>query len=211
MSKKILIADDHYVVRMGTAIILESINQDFLIDHAETYYEVTKKVSQTEYDLLILDIEMPGSIFESMVKELKQISPNLKIMIFTGHKESIALKYLSEGAEAYLYKSCEEGKIVEAVNSIFTKGYYYPQELLYDFVNNGNKMKQSSALPLDILSGREVDIYLCLIKGNGILEISNLLGIHMSTVSTHKKRIFKKLNINSLAELIHLHNKHYPA
>ncbi|CAA7196368.1 MULTISPECIES: response regulator transcription factor [Chryseobacterium] len=211
MSKKILIADDHYVVRMGTAIILESINQDFLIDHAENYYEVTKKVSQTEYDLLILDIEMPGSIFESMVKELKQISPNLKIMIFTGHKESLALKYLSEGAEAYLYKSCEEGKIVEAVNSIFTKGYYYPQELLYDFVNNGNKMKQSSALPLDILSGREVDIYLCLIKGNGILEISNLLGIHMSTVSTHKKRIFKKLNINSLAELIHLHNRHYPA
>ncbi|RMZ59862.1 DNA-binding response regulator [Chryseobacterium nematophagum] len=211
MKKKILIADNHYVVRLGTSIVLESANKNFLIDYAENEKEIMEKASQKEYDLLIFDIEMMGSFFESMTKELKKINPNMKLMIFTGNKENFALKYLFEGAEAYLCKSCEESKIIEAVESIFTKGYFYPEELLYDFINNGNKVKQETIDPLDILSGRETDIYLNLIKGSGVLEISNILGIHMSTVSTHKKRIFKKLNINSLAELIHLHNRHYPA
>lgn len=209
MSKKFLIADDHFIIRTAITFILESSFKELTIDYVENYPEVLKKISQKEYDLLILDVEMPGSILEHMITEIKTINRDLKILIFTSHNEDQALTYLYKGAEGYLNKTCEEIKLLEAVKSIFSTGYYYPQEILHKFVKNKNNSKKP-VKPLDLLSEREIEIYNCLIKGNGVLETSNYLNIHMSTVSTHKKRILKKLNINSIAELVHLHNKHYP-
>ncbi|MBT2620594.1 response regulator transcription factor [Chryseobacterium sp. ISL-6] len=209
MEKNILIADDHYVVRMATSIILEEYDPTFQIDYAETYPEVLEKITEKEYELLILDIEMPGSTFEHMIKDIKKIRSEIKILVFTSHKESQAVSYLSAGAQGYLNKSCEEAKIAEAVHSIFTAGYYYPQALLHEFLNNNEDSGNKIIRPLDLLSEREIEIYQSLVEGNGILEISNSLNIHMSTVSTHKLRIFKKLQVNSIAELVHLHNKYY--
>lgn len=209
MTKQILIADDHFVVRMGTAIILEDFFENFFIDHAENYQEVIEKVSEKKYDLLILDVEMPGSIFENMITEIKKIDSNIKILIFTGHMENQAIRFLSKGAEAYLNKSSEEKKIIEAVAAIFSTGYYYPQEILHDFINVQSCRGNIYDKPLDILSEREKEIYNYLIKGYGILEISNALNLHMSTISTHKKRVLKKLDVSSIAELVHLHHKHY--
>lgn len=208
--KKILIADDHMVVRLGTAIILEDFFENISVDQAEDYNDVITKVSIELYDLLILDIQMPGSLFEDMIKEIKWISPDIKILIFTGSKENQALGYLKNGAEAYLNKTSEEKLIIEAVQSIFDKGYYYPQEILFDFLINETAVKKCSGRPMDFLSVREIEIYNHLIKGYGILEISNILNIHMSTVSTHKKRILTKLKVGSVAEMVHLHNKYYP-
>ena len=92
MTKKILIADDHHVVRIGTAMILEKNFNHFEVDFAETYGEAKKKIESEKYDLVILDIELPGSIFKSMVKEIKTISENTLILIFTSYKENIALQ-----------------------------------------------------------------------------------------------------------------------
>ncbi|MDR6404052.1 MULTISPECIES: response regulator transcription factor [Chryseobacterium] len=210
MEKRILIADDHYVVRMGTAIIIEDHYPQIMIDHAQNFSQVLEKITENEYALVILDIEMPGSTFEHMIKEIKKIRNDIKILIFTSHKEKEAIPYLSVGANGYLNKSCEDTKILDAIQSIFTEGYYYPQVLLHDFINNKNyKPESSETRPLDLLSEREAIIYQYLVEGNGILEISNKLDLHMSTISTHKLRIFKKLQVNSIAELVHLHNKYY--
>lgn len=209
MKKNILIADDHYVVRMGTAIILEGAHPEFTIDHAESFQEVLEKLNEKNYDMLILDLEMPGSTFEHMIRDIRKLQNDINILIFTSHKESQAISYLSAGANGYLNKSCEDTKIIEAVNSIFNSGYYYPQALLHEVINNDFNPSSKVTRPLDMLSEREAEIYHRLIEGNGILEISNILNIHMSTVSTHKLRIFKKLNVNSIAELVHLHNKFY--
>ncbi|WP_312766197.1 response regulator transcription factor [Epilithonimonas sp.] len=210
MKKRILIADDHYVVRMSTALILENHSKDFIVEHAENYNEVTVKVSQDNYDLLILDIEMPGSLFEYMIKEMKDLNADMKILIFSGHRENVALQYILAGAEGYLNKNSDGTRIIESVTAIFEKGYYYPQELMHDFLVNRDSTK-TTALPFDILSEREVEIYKLLIKGDGVLEISNHLNLHMSTISTHKKRIFQKLKINTIADLIHLHNRYFPS
>jgi DNA-binding NarL/FixJ family response regulator len=107
MTKKILIADDHHVVRIGTALILEKNFDDFEIDFAETYTEVKQKVENENYDLVILDIELPGSILKSMVKEIKSISGDTLVMIFTSYKENIAMQYIEEGANGFLNKQSD--------------------------------------------------------------------------------------------------------
>jgi DNA-binding NarL/FixJ family response regulator len=129
MTKKILIADDHHVVRIGTALILEKNFDDFEIDFAETYTEVKQKVENENYDLVILDIELPGSILKSMVKEIKSISGDTLVMIFTSYKENIAMQYIEEGANGFLNKQSDPEVFVKAVEAIFKDGYYYTQAL----------------------------------------------------------------------------------
>ncbi|SHH34895.1 two component transcriptional regulator, LuxR family [Chryseobacterium oranimense] len=196
MNERILIADDHYVVRAGTALVLESVYPKTNIDFAENYDQVKEHISNHDYDLLLLDTDMPGTQYKKMVSELKGIQKNLKILVFSGHGKDVAIQYIREGAEGYLNKQSSKEEIREAVKSVIQKGYYYPSELIGLIVQNkkGN--------PVEKLSTREYEIFQLLAKGSGNLEIGNKLDIQMSTVSTYKKRIFKKLNVSNIAELI---------
>ncbi|WP_407478013.1 response regulator [Elizabethkingia anophelis] len=201
MIKKILIADDHYVIKAGTALILQSKIEDLVIDYADHYWEVVSKITQEHYNLLILDIEMPGSTHKNMIKELKNIRSNLKVLIYTSHNHEVAIQYIREGAEGYLNKQAGEEEILIAVDSILKYGYYYPPQLVSLIA------KQAKKIPaIEKLSARELEIFNLLADGNGILEIANTLNLKMSTISTYKKRIYEKLEVHNLAELMTLRN-----
>ncbi|PKF74484.1 response regulator transcription factor [Chryseobacterium sp. PMSZPI] len=202
MIKKILIADDHHVVRIGTAMILEKNFDDFEIDFAETYDEVKQKVTTEKFDLIILDIELPGSILKSMVREIKKISEDILILIFTSHKESVAMQYIQEGANGFLNKLSDSETFVKTVENIFKDGYYYTPEVLNEMVK---AMKKKN--PTETLSERELQVFNLLAKGNGNLEIANVLDIQESTVGTYKRRIYQKLKITNLVELLEIYNK----
>ncbi|MDQ0781464.1 response regulator transcription factor [Chryseobacterium sp. W4I1] len=199
MNERILIADGHYVVRAGTALVLESAYPKIRIDFAENYEQVKNHLTDHHYDLLLLDIDMPGTQYKKMISELKNIHENLKILIFSDYERDVAIQYIREGAEGYLNKQSSEEEIHEAVRSVMEKGYYYPNELIGLIIQN----KKSN--PAEKLSSREYEIFKLLANGNGNLEIANQLDIQMSTVSTYKKRVFKKLNISNIAELIRVH------
>lgn len=199
MNERILIADDHYVVRAGTALVLESAFPELTIDFAENYEQVQKHLTTQPYNLILLDIDMPGTQYKKMIPELKRIQEDLKILVFSGHDKDVAIQYIREGAEGYLSKQSSEKEIRGAVKSVLEKGYYYPSELIGLIIQN----KQSN--PEEKLSAREHEIFNLLASGIGNLEIANKLDIQMSTVSTYKKRIFKKLNISNIAELIKVH------
>jgi two-component system response regulator FimZ (fimbrial Z protein) len=199
MNERILIADGHYVVRAGTALVLESAYPKIKIDFAENYEQVKNHLTDHHYDLLLLDIDMPGTRYKKMIPELKSIQENLKILVFSDYERDVAIQYIREGAEGYLNKLSSEEEIHEAVRSVFEKGYYYPSELIGLIIQN----KKSN--PAEKLSSREYEIFKLLANGNGNLEIANKLNIQMSTVSTYKKRVFKKLNISNIAELIRVH------
>lgn len=201
MNKKILIADDHYIVRAGTAMVLEAAYPRLNINFAENYEQTKNFIGSNSYDLLILDIDMPGSQYKQMIHELKSIQNSLKILVFSGYDNDVALQYIREGAEGYLNKQSNEEQIKIAVKSILDKGYYYPTELIVPIIQN----KKNS--PGEKLSSREYEIFKLLSYGNGNLEIANMLNIKMSTVSTYKKRIFEKLNVANIAELIKAHNQ----
>ncbi|RMZ60741.1 DNA-binding response regulator [Chryseobacterium nematophagum] len=208
MEKTVLIADRYNVAIKGTSFILKKISKNILIDFALDKKSLIDKVSQYDYDILILDIEMLDTFFESTIKNLKDLNPNLKIMIFTGGKKEISLQYVCEGVDAVISKLYDESILCEGFESFFKKGYYYHPELLYDFINTTKVISSFSRSGLEILSDRERTVYFYLVKGKGLLEIANELGLHQSTVSIYKRRLFKKLNVTSLAQLINLYNRY---
>ncbi len=207
MNYKILIVDDHLVIKTGVSIILnrEFDNLDF--HYASTFSETLEKVKQFTYDLIILDINIPGGKNIEMIPVIRTIVRDVKILMFSAHEEEFyALRYIFAGADGFLNKLSSEEKIIEAVRSIMEFGKYLTDDLI-DQLNN-NKLNKEPLNPFDKLSKREVEIANLLIRGEGNLEISNGLGIQMSTVSTYKNRIFEKLKINNLVELIEKHHMH---
>ncbi|RED22631.1 LuxR family two component transcriptional regulator [Flavobacterium cutihirudinis] len=204
MCKKILIVDDHLVVRNGVAMVLEKQIEDVQISNAENFFEAIDLLKDTLFDLVILDINIPGGKYTEMIGELRAIQPLVRILVFSAHEEEQhALKFISAGANGYLNKLCSEEKMIFAIKSIFESSTYISQELVSKLLDI--KGTQKVINPKEVLSKRELQIAELLIEGNGNLEISNKLNIHMSTVSTYKARVFEKLKIHNLVELIKLY------
>lgn len=200
--KNILIADGHYVVRTGTALVLETkLQYSCKIDFAETYLETKEKVSKKLYDLLIIDIDIPESIFKAMVKELKKKQKQLKILIFSTYDENVGIQYIEEGAAGYLNKGASEAEILTGVTSIFEEGYYYTMNMMKKLVTHS-----SESHSVERLSRREFQIFKLLAEGNGNIEISNSLNLKMSTISTYKKKIFEKLQVKNVVDLVRIYD-----
>lgn len=208
MLKKILIVDDHLVVRTGVAIVLKDQIEDMAISHAENFFETIAILKEEVFDLIILDINIPGGKNTEMIQEIRAIRPDSKILMFSAsEEEKYAYKYIIAGANGYINKLCGEDQIMNAVTSVLQTGKYITVDVAAKIVEIG--LNRTAINPLDILSKRELEIAELLIVGNGNLEISNKLDIHMSTVSTYKNRIFEKLKINNLVELINIYKNNH--
>ena len=208
MKYRILIVDDHLVVRTGVTIILQNEIDNLSISYASNFLETINLLNHAVFDLIILDINIPGGKNTEMIVDIRSIQSNVKILMFSAHEEEFyALRYIHAGADGYLNKLSGEDKIVEAVKSIMNFGKYLTYEII-EKLNNFSLQKEPFN-PFDKLSKREIEIVKLLVKGNGNLEISNHLNIQMSTVSTYKNRVFEKLKLNNLVELIEIFNLHY--
>lgn len=201
MNKRVLIADDHLVVRLGISVALQAEYPNLTIDMAESYEEVMVSLQNHSYFLVILDISMAGIQSTRIISELKNIQKDVKILIFTSYDQNIGLQYIRKGAEGYLHKKCNEQELKKGIKNMFEKGCHYPSQLIPELV------KSSRETPvLESLTKREYQIFELLAEGGGNLEISNQLGIKESTVSTIKRNIFKKIKIQNIAELIEMHS-----
>lgn len=200
MNKKILLADDHHIVTFGISILLKNNFNNIYVDCVENYNDAKEKIKNEKFDLIILDIMMPGSTFKFMVKELKMLQEDLMIMIFSSHPENTAIEYIKQGAEGYVNKLSSEKTVIKAVRSIFEDGYYYPFKLM-DLALNRSERKG-----IEVLSAREIEVFNLLVQGYGNLEVANALKINISTVSTYKRRIYDKLGIKNVIQLSKLYN-----
>ncbi|MDN3677690.1 response regulator transcription factor [Flavobacterium paronense] len=198
-----LIADDHSVVRQGISLVVKELFVNAKIHTAGTFKDTLKVVKETKLDLLILDINFPDGNSINIIPEVKTIQPDIKILIFTAFDESIyAMRYLNAGASGYLNKGCTEEEIKLAVKSMIGTGKYVTQTIKDRILDS--YISKTPVNPLEKLSVREVEVARLLIKGYGNLEISELLQIKKTTVSTFKNRVFEKLGIDNLASLIEL-------
>ncbi|GGB78840.1 DNA-binding response regulator [Flavobacterium suaedae] len=198
---KILLADDHSVVRRGVALILKESLSDIEIHHAADFPGVISKLKTTEIDLLVLDINLPGGNTVLMVERVKAIQPSLKVLIFSAFdEEQFALRYIHAGADGYLNKLSAEEKITEAAITILEGEKYISEKVKNKIFEN--TLNNTPHNPLETLSDREMEVAALLANGDGNLEIANKLNIQMSTVSTYKHRIFEKLNVNNLVSLV---------
>lgn len=201
MNKRVLIADDHLVVRLGISVALQAEYPNLTIDMAESYEEVMVSLQNHSYFLVILDISMAGIQSTRIISELKNIQKDVKILIFTSYDQNIGLQYIRKGAEGYLHKKCNEQELKNGIKNMFEKGCHYPSQLIPELV------KSSRETPVfESLTKREYQIFELLAEGGGNLEISNQLGIKETTVSTIKRNIFKKIKIQNIAELIEMHS-----
>lgn len=208
---KILIADDHSIVRLGASILIREAIENPHISHAETYEEVYESLRNNIFDLLLLDINMPGGNNIRVIKEILEIQPKIKILVFSSYDESLyALRYIEAGACGYLNKSTSMSELNNAISSVKERGKYMSDVVkdLYVQKLTSSKSKLNRANPLNKLSNREMDVAKHLIEGLGILEVANTLGLSSSTVSTYKSRIFEKLNVTNIPGLIEIYNLH---
>lgn len=201
MAYKILLVDDHLVVRTGIAIVLKQEIENLKIFNAENFLETISILKENSFDLVILDINIPGTKNTDMIHDIRLIRPNIKILIFSANEEEqYACRYIVSGANGYLNKLSSEKKIVEVVLSILENGKYIPDDVMSKIV--ASVLNKTPLNPLEKLSKREFEIAGLLVEGQGNLEISNTLKIQMSTVSTYKNRVFEKLKIKNVVALI---------
>lgn len=201
-NNSVLVADDHSIVRYGIILLLKDALPLAEFYEAATFTETKKILNDRLIELLILDINIPGGDNVRMVESLKAQFPEVKILIFSAYPEQIfALRYIQAGANGYLHKDSSEQVIKKAVETVLN-GKSFLSDAVKDDAFSQILSKNNGLNGISGLSNRELDVAKHLIKGLGIIEIAALLNLQMSTVSTYKKRVFEKLRIRNLPELI---------
>lgn len=203
---RFLVADDHSIVRMGLKLMLEGDYAHVTIDEAENGNEIVEKIKLNHYDLLILDFQMPNTDTFSIISNLLARNEDLKILIYSMASEKIyAGKLLKAGVKGFLSKEAKNTELLKAVNVVLHNGIYASEQ-----VEPGDTQSTTEpGNPFSNLSNKEMDILAYMVQGKSTKEISTLLNLQLSTISTHKFRIFRKLNVDNIIELIAL-TKEYP-
>uniref|UniRef100_A0AAU6WT95 Response regulator transcription factor n=1 Tax=Chryseobacterium endophyticum TaxID=1854762 RepID=A0AAU6WT95_9FLAO len=200
-------ADDHSLIRQGLVFVLEDIDMEYEVFQASSVQQTLEFITSHPVDIAIIDAHFPDGNSLSIIPELKRLRPEIRILIFTGIEEDVhALKFINAGVNGFLSKLNEEDEIRRAILKIITHGEYISpktQALLMNSLHNRNLIS-----PFLSLTEREFQIAEMYAEGLGNLEIANRLDIKQNTVSTIKKRIFDKLRINNLVELIELYKNH---
>jgi two-component system, NarL family, invasion response regulator UvrY len=199
---KFLLIDDHKIIRDGLKQILLMHFPTAAFDECSGAEEVMDKVNHTTYDVVICDLSMPGRSGLDVVKQLKAISPHLPVLILSMHpEEHYALRALKAGAWGYLNKSDGAEVLIPAIQRVVQGRKYISTYLAEQMATNLGK--EHSDIPVhEALSTREFDVFMLLVEGKTISDISQQLSLSMSTVSTHRARILAKMDMKSNAEMV---------
>src|SRR5476649_1238010 len=200
MAKKILIADDHSAIRIGVKQICTSEFPLVQIGEAINYAEVFQKLKESDWDILILDIDLPGRNGLDILKQIKAEKIKVPVLMFSFHsEEQIALRALKTGASGYLSKEAADMELIKAINKIMEGKKYVSQALSERFLEMLNK--NSSKEPHELLSDREYQTLLLIASGKTVSEIAGMLFLSSPTVSTYRARILEKMKMKNNAEL----------
>ena len=198
----ILIADDHFLIRKGLRQLLEEKLPTLAVDEAEDGFRTLELARKRHYDVVVLDISMPGKDGLDLIRDLKDIDPATHVLILSIQpEEQYAIRAFRLGASGCLNKSGDPGELVEAVKAVVSGRRYLSakaQELLLDDVAGGG-----TAAPHRSLSDREYQVFLLLASGKTIGEISDLLALSVKTVSTYRARVLEKMGLENNAQITH--------
>ncbi|MFT3979612.1 MAG: response regulator transcription factor [Ferruginibacter sp.] len=197
---RFLLIDDHVVVRSGLKQILSDLYKPCTIDEAEDGESAHIKLKLHEYDLIILDIKMPDTNTLLLMEYIHNTYPEAKVLVFSMNSESIyAKRFLTAGAKGFINKVAPLDEIIKAINLVLSGKKYISDTLVEALAEQGSRMGKTNLF--DTLSPREFEITTLLLAGEGISQIANKLNLQVSTVGTHKARIFEKLKVSNLIEL----------
>lgn len=199
---KIIITDDHAVVRKGVKQIINETLDLKVEDEASSGYELLDKIRKNSFDVVILDIAMPGMDGLDTLKELKNIQPNLPVLIFTMNSErEYAVRVIKAGASGYVNKETEPDELIDAIRKVSRGGMYvssFLAELLASNLKTG-----AEAMPHEILSDREFQVMCMIASGKAVSEIADQLFLSAKTISTYRNRILEKMRMKNNSEMTH--------
>jgi two-component system invasion response regulator UvrY len=197
---RVLIADDHAIVRKGIKQLLLEEFPSAIVEEVADAEKLIKKTIQDKWDIVICDLSMPGRSGLDALRQIKQSSPSLPVLIMSVHPEDqYALRVLKAGASAYLGKDTIHKELIKAIHiARLGKKYITPSiaERLADALENDNGQESHQ-----MLSDREFDVFKLLAAGKTTSEIAAQLSLSITTVSTYRARILEKMTMHSNAEM----------
>jgi two-component system, NarL family, invasion response regulator UvrY len=197
---RILIADDHIVVRRGLKMILAEGFPGSIVEDVGDAEDLVKQVIKADWDVVISDLNMPGRSGLDALVQIKQIKPSLPVLILSIHsEEQYAIRVLKAGASGYLSKDTAPDELVSAVQKVLL-GKKYITAAVAEKLTASFDQDQDKALH-ESLSDREFDVLKMLASGKSVSEIAELLFLSVTTVSTYRARIITKMNLKNNAEI----------
>jgi two-component system invasion response regulator UvrY len=197
---RIIIADDHPVFREGLRKILSKEVDLNIVYEAESGEELLGEIDNLEFDLIILDVGLPGRSGIDILADIRKTHPKIPVLIFSMHpEERFALRAIKAGANAYLSKEEKAEKLIEAIHTIKTGRKYITPTIAEKLANTIDKNIEKA--PHENLSTREFEVMRMIAIGKSVREIAEDLSISVNTVNTYRMRVLDKMDFNSNMDL----------
>jgi len=191
---KILLIDDHAIIRNALKIIIRDIHSEVSFHEASELVKVYEEVQKNKFDLIILDMNLGQNYFYEILRGIHKIDFSARVLVFTMNDAVIFARHvLRQGANGFLNKNASESAINDAIRTLLSGGIYIPKETENEKEN-----------PFRDLSDKEFEIFILLVKEFSLSKIAGMLSISVSTVATYQSRIFEKLKIESKHQLAQL-------
>lgn len=204
---RIVIADDHTIMREGLKRILNGMEDICVAGEATDGASTLARVREGGFEVLLLDLCMPGLSGIELIRQIRQIAPALSILVLTMYEEEqYAVRSIRAGALGYLTKESAEAQLVSAIRRVASGKHYISAEVAEQLALNIGK--KDVTLPHVRLSDREFQVFSMLTAGKTLTEIAGQLHLSVKTVSTHKTRILQKMEMNTLAEIVQYAVRH---
>jgi len=207
MTVRIVLADDHAIVREGLKRIVSDVEDFTVTGEAADGTEVMQVVRSLDFDVLVLDLSMPGRSGMELIKLVKAEKPRLRILVLSMHQETqYAVRAIKSGASGYLTKESAPALLEQAIRKIAGGGAYISAEVAEQLALGA--MPGSEAAPHTTLSDREFEVFRLLVAGAAVSEVAAKLNLSVKTVSTHKSNLLQKLGLSNQTELVRYALKH---
>ncbi|HNW30459.1 MAG TPA: response regulator transcription factor [Spirochaetota bacterium] len=200
--KRIIIADDHEIVRAGLKQIIADDPELSVDGEAGDGQELLEKLRKKRYDVVLLDMKMPGRSGLEILKQLKMEHPSLPVLVLSMHpEEQYAVRTIRAGASGYITKETAPERLVEAIRKVCAGGKYISASLAEQLADSIADSR--SKPPHEYLTDREFQVMCMIASGKTITEIAKELFLSVKTISTYRQRILEKMNMKNNAELTH--------
>jgi DNA-binding NarL/FixJ family response regulator len=204
---RLLLVDDHTVVREGLKRLLDPQGNQWSITEAGTGFQALEYLRRQPFDLVIADLSLPGMSGLDLIHRIKEGFPDVAVLVLTMHsEEQYALRAFQAGASGYVTKDSACDELVSAVRKVASGGVFVTSVLAERVVQQLNGRRPAS--DLGVLSNRELEVMQRIVAGERMVDIAQALHLSIKTVSTHKTRILEKLHLDSTASLIRFGLEH---
>jgi DNA-binding NarL/FixJ family response regulator len=204
---RVVIADDHTIVREGLKQLLLAASDLEVAGEARDGTEVLERVRGSDFDVLLLDMSMPGRSGMELIRQVKTEKPKLRVLVLSMHAEhQYAVRAIRAGASGYLTKDSASRELVSAIRKVAGGGAFISAEVAEALALAA--MPQAEGPPHASLSDREYQVFRLLVSGKSVSDIAAELNLSAKTVSTHKARLMEKMALSNQAELVRYAIKH---